>query len=1002
YYSIANTYLQVNYKYGDNHNYGETTFRRTLNTEDYSILSCMPEDLQNGIVAKRVKYAEKAGSTTSEVCYDKLWMFSLYELGEGGSSVEGSQYYRPTSTNANNSPDNRTYKLYNRYETGEYGDWMLPRSLYGSYDKSIYNAHYQGDDKYGTITGGGSGGISFGFCLAGPEQAQELSAFAVYSADDSSLTFYTDYTVPTKGSTYNEKAVTAVYTDVDQTAAASADEIPWEDVCTDVTDVVIDPTFADAQPTSFAYWFDGFTNAAFSGLNYMDTTDVTSMSYMFHDCSSLTGLDLADWNTTSVAKADGEEFATGCPDLAWVKIGEDTNIFTLNKNVDQQYWYDSQANGNLVSFDWLQDVTEAGTYWSGTMETAGYITIKIGDTSSLLFYEDIDEAIAKAGENTFSCDGTPVTAQFVLLSELIGIDDDFCSYTVTAEDGSVTGGLPPDTYLYKTEDGKYRTAVDGGPESQWISVPETIEVVEDHVWDVEWTWTGLPLYCTTDNPDFEPLSVSAIQPWSVVQSLNIKTLSGDRIDATATAVGICENCGKTETLDAALTAAYLSDEPTEYVGALAEITATATFSDGQKVTDKVKVLAPSTGMIALSYLRDDETVKTGIVPYERINELSNKTEPFTIHYNSSGGNATDLTMPFVPISDVLGIGEDENFCCFIASGTDGFSATIPADSYFYQRNQPDNSGNAYYYRTAVAANSVRPTVHSSETFVSYVNRVSVQYMHQWGTPEWTWSDDHSSATVTVSCTRDNGNGMVVCDYTDEVTTEDITYTVTTEPTESAPGAGTYTATATLVDGTVVTDVQRVEIPALTPEAFAVYCAGNNSLTFAYGTAPSEGDTYNGQTVTTVYDDVDEAGATSAGDIPWNGICTDVTDVVIDSTFANAQPTSFAYWFDGFTNAAFTGLENMNTENVTDMSSMFHDCAALTELDLSEWNTEKAAECEQFATGCTDLEWVKIGDDFDLFAKSSDALVSQQTWYDSPIKGAVVSDNYMIGVSGAGT
>ncbi|MCD8207499.1 MAG: Ig-like domain-containing protein, partial [Bacteroidales bacterium] len=963
YYSIANKYLQVDYGNGEYHNYGATTFRTTLNTASYSLLSCFPEDLQNGIVAKKNSYAQTAGSSTAEYCYDKLWLFSLYELGQGGSSVEGEHYYRPTSENVYNSESNRTYKLYNYYENGDYGDWMLPRSLYGEYDKSIYSVHYEGDGTFGTITGGGSGGLSPGFCLAGPEEGQELHAFAVYSEDDSSLTFYTDYDIPTAGSTYGDKAVTKVYRDVDQAVAESADDIPWTDVCTDATDVVIDSTFADAQPTSFAYWFDGFANAAFSGLEYMDTTNVTSMSYMFHDCSALTRLDLSDWDTTSVT--DGEQFATGCTNLQRVKIGEDTNIFTLSQNVDQQDWYDNSINGNLISSNYLMDVTDAGTYWSFTEGIEGYITIKVGDETSSLSYETIDAAIANAGNNTFTCGSNPVTAKFVLLSDLIGIDYDFCSYIVTTEsDESVTSGLPTDTYLYKTDDGAYRTAVDGGPESQWISGPNIIEVVVDHTWgDVEWTWTGLPVYCTTDNPDFEPLSVTPIQPWNVAESLRIATLAGDTIDATATAAATCRNCGELETANAVLTAEYLSAEPTEYVGALAEITATATFSDGQKATDAVKVLAPATGEIAVNYMRDDETVKTDSVSYANINELINQVEPFAVHYISSGGRDTELTMPFVSITDALGMSEDENFCCFYAYGTDGFIATLPADAYLYQRNEADSSGNNYYYRTAVGINSDRPIVRSSQAFVSYVARVDVQYMHQWGDPTWIWSDDYSSATVTVACTRDNGSGMVVCNYSD---TADATIDVTPEG-----GYLVYTATATLVDGTVVTDVQRVED---TREAFAVYSADDNSLTFAYGDAPAVGGQYDGKTVTTVYDHVDSVSATSAESIPWYSVRASITDVVIDETFYEIQPISLAYWFNEFSSLQSLDLSGMDTTNVTDVDG--------------------------FANGCTNLKWVKIGEKTDVFRRGQ-AVVDQQIWYDSDENGKVVSENYLQDINAAG-
>ena len=62
-------------------------------------------------------------------------------------------------------------------------------------------------------------------------------------------------------------------------------------------------------------------------------------------------------------------------------------------------------------------------------------------------------------------------------------------------------------------------------------------------------------------------------------------------------------------------------------------------------------------------------------------------------------------------------------------------------------------------------------------------------------------------------------------------------------------------------------------------------------------------------------------------------------VVFDASFANTRPTSCCKWFDGCQKLTeIKGIENLNTQNVTDMSSMFSDCQKLTSLDLSNFNT----------------------------------------------------------------
>ncbi|MCR5130742.1 MAG: BspA family leucine-rich repeat surface protein, partial [Prevotella sp.] len=68
------------------------------------------------------------------------------------------------------------------------------------------------------------------------------------------------------------------------------------------TQVVFDPSFADARPISTAYWFLGMRNLqSFSGLSYLNTSSVTDMECMFSGCSGLTSLDLSGFNTANVA-----------------------------------------------------------------------------------------------------------------------------------------------------------------------------------------------------------------------------------------------------------------------------------------------------------------------------------------------------------------------------------------------------------------------------------------------------------------------------------------------------------------------------------------------------------------------------------------------------------------------------------------------------------------------------------------------------------------------------
>ena len=65
----------------------------------------------------------------------------------------------------------------------------------------------------------------------------------------------------------------------------------------------------------------------------------------------------------------------------------------------------------------------------------------------------------------------------------------------------------------------------------------------------------------------------------------------------------------------------------------------------------------------------------------------------------------------------------------------------------------------------------------------------------------------------------------------------------------------------------------------------------------------------------------------------------IKEIVFDKSFNTYAPTSLNSFFKNLSRLeTITGLEYLNTENVTDMSSMFNSCRNLTYLDISNFNT----------------------------------------------------------------
>lgn len=69
----------------------------------------------------------------------------------------------------------------------------------------------------------------------------------------------------------------------------------------DIKTVVFKRNFRDARPTTCSLWFGLCTNlTSIEGLENLNTSDVTSMDYMFYKCEQLRALDLSGFNTEKV------------------------------------------------------------------------------------------------------------------------------------------------------------------------------------------------------------------------------------------------------------------------------------------------------------------------------------------------------------------------------------------------------------------------------------------------------------------------------------------------------------------------------------------------------------------------------------------------------------------------------------------------------------------------------------------------------------------------------
>ena len=81
-------------------------------------------------------------------------------------------------------------------------------------------------------------------------------------------------------------------------------------------------------------------------------------------------------------------------------------------------------------------------------------------------------------------------------------------------------------------------------------------------------------------------------------------------------------------------------------------------------------------------------------------------------------------------------------------------------------------------------------------------------------------------------------------------------------------------------------------------------------------------------------------------------CQNIKNIVINESFKTFTPTTLSRFFGGLVKLeTITGLEYLNTANVTDMSLLFNNCQKLTSLDVTHFNTAKVTNMYRMFNAC---------------------------------------------------
>lgn len=173
-------------------------------------------------------------------------------------------------------------------------------------------------------------------------------------------------------------------------------------------------------------------------------------------------------------------------------------------------------------------------------------------------------------------------------------------------------------------------------------------------------------------------------------------------------------------------------------------------------------------------------------------------------------------------------------------------------------------------------------------------------------------------------------------------------TITTTATKTSP-AGSYPVTVsgaeaqnyaiTYQNGTLT--VTASGTPSPNAEPYAVLSNDNSVVTFFYdNNKVSRGGI-----------DINNSWIGRSDSSPYGT----AKKAVFDASFASYRPISTSYWFHKCSSmTTISGIENLKTDNVTDMGGMFAGCSSLTNLDVSGFKTDKVTIMYDLFSGCSSL------------------------------------------------
>ncbi len=774
--------------------------------------------------------------------------------------------------------------------------------------------------------------------------------YALLSADKKTLTLYHD---GQRGTHRTQKTYSINMAD-NEDPGWYLDESMY-----DITQVVIDPSFADARPTSTYYWF-GQMNVlnGITGMEYLNTSEVTNMAGMFEECFVLTSLDVSHFDTKKVKNMAG--MFNGCNELTALDVsGFDT------RNVTNMYGMFATCSSltaiDVRNFD-TQKVTNMGSMFYGcdsltsldvsflnttnvtrmsymfqdcenltSLDLSNFNTAKVTDMSHM-FYGCTNMRTICVGDGWSTNNVTESSDMFTGCTNLVGGSGTvFASTYVDKEYARVDGGTSAPGYFVDLSfnDTPYALLSSDGTTLTFYRDSKRITRAEKSYNMNEGEnapgWRSDDSYANVTTVVFDE-SFAQARPTTTASwfagMTNLTTITGIENLNTSEVTSMRSmffNCSSLTSID-------------------------VSHFDTQNVTSMRTVFYNCSGLTSIDVSHFDTRNVT--IMRSMFSGCSSLTSLNVSNFDTR--NVTDMSSMFLACSSLTSL------------DVSSFNTSNVTDmSYLFQDCSNLTTFDLRNFNTQNVTNLsfmfYRCTGLTDVNLSSFNTQSVTTLSYMFGAcPSLTTLDLSSFNTATVtymSYMFVNCSNLKTIYVGDGWSTEGLT--------GANSSTNMFAACTSIVGGkgTVYDsshwdkEYARIDGGASNPGYFsekgapyAVLSSDGKTLTFYC-------DNLRSSHTETTYD------LNEGNNIPaWVADARAVNKVVFDESFQVARPTSMYLWFSGMTDlTTFVNLDILNTKAVINMSQLFIQCTSLTRLDLTSFDTQNVTDMNGMFWYCTSLQ-----------------------------------------------